>query len=249
MLLNTFIHSTDISLKINNLFCVGTFCRVQDNIMKAKIALVTVSGKAYYLIVNELKRKNLPFLSLTPGEAVPIEMEVVITTQDEMQLVNHKRLLVYEDGMIVESLVNEASKIAAGKEYFDKITVGIDPGDVVGIAVLADGKVIETANCFSVKETLDEIVGVLKGLENVRLAYVSVKVGDGVPSHKENLLRILDKALPSNVVLESVSEAGTNRCLSEAKHRRGLRDIVSAIQIAGRSGQRFPRRKTSESNC
>src|SRR5512136_3098715 len=105
------MHSTDISLKINNLFCVGTFCRAQDNVMKAKIALATVSGKAYYLIVNELKRKNLPFLSLIPGEAVPIEIEVVITTQDEMQLVNHKRLLVHREGMLVESLVNEASKI------------------------------------------------------------------------------------------------------------------------------------------
>jgi hypothetical protein len=243
------MHSTDISLKINNLFCVETFCRVQDNIMKAKIALATVSGKAYYLIVNELKRKNLPFLSLTPGEAVPIEVEVVITTQGEKELVSHKRLLVYENNMAVESLVNEATKIAAGKEYFDKITVGIDPGDVVGIAVLADGKVIVTANCFSIEETLDEIVYVLKAFENVHLTSVSVKVGDGVPIHKENLLRILDKALPPNVVLESVCEVGTNRCLTEAKHRRGLRDIVSAIQIAGRSGQRFQRRKTSESNC
>jgi hypothetical protein len=243
------MHSTDISLKINNLFCVGTFCRVQDNIMKAKIALATVSGKAFYLIVKELKRKNLPFLSLTPGEPVPIEIEVVMTTQDEMPLVNHNRLLVYKDGVSVETLVNEASKIAAGKECFDKVIVGVDPGDVVGIAVLADGKVIETTNCSSVKETLGEIVGVLKGLGNVRVASVSVKIGDGVPSQKENLLRTLDKALPPNVVLESVSEAGTNRCLSEAKHRRGLRDIVSAIQIAGRSGRRFPRRKTSESNC
>jgi hypothetical protein len=216
--------------------------------MKAKIALATVSGKAYYLIVNELKRKNLPFLSLIPGEPVPIEIEVVITTQDEVQLVNHNRLLVYKDGVSLETLVNEASKIAAGKEYFDKVIVGVDPGDVVGIAVLADGRVIETANCSSIKETLGEIVGVLKGLENVRVASVSVKIGDGVPSHKENLLRILDKALPPNVVLESVREAGTSRCLSEAKHRRGLRDIVSAIQIAGRSGQRFQRRRIDGSN-
>ena len=217
--------------------------------MKAKIALATVSGKAYYLIVNELKRRYLPFLSLIPGEPVPIEIEVVITTQDEVQLVNHNRLLVYKDGVSLETLVNEASKIAAGKEYFDKVTVGVDPGDIVGIAVLADGRVIETANCYSIKETLGEIVGVLKGLENVRVASVSVKIGDGVPSHKENLLLILDKALPPNVVLESVSEAGTSRCLSEAKHRRGLRDIVSAIQIAGRSGQRFQRRKIDGSNC
>jgi hypothetical protein len=216
--------------------------------MKAKIAVVTVSGKAYYLIVDELKRQNLPFLSLTPGEPVPVEVEVVITTQDEMQLVSHKRLLPYKDGDSVESLVTEASQIAAGKEHFEKVIVGVDPGNVVGVAVLADGRVIETANCFSFKETLNKIEGLLKGLENVHLASISVKVGDGVPSHKENLLRILDKALPPNVVLETVSEAGTSRCPNEAKHRRGLRDIVSAIQIAGRSGQKFPRRKASESN-
>jgi hypothetical protein len=47
--------------------------------------------------------------------------------------------------------------------------------------------------------------------------------------------------LPSNVVLESVSEVGTNRYLSQTKHRRGLRDIVSAIRIAGREGNRFER--------
>ena len=58
----------------------------------------------------------------------------------------------------------------------------------------------------------------------------------------------LDKALPPNVVLETVREAGTSRCPNEAKHRGGLRDIVSAIQIAGRNGQEFPRRKASESN-
>lgn len=216
--------------------------------MRAKIALATVSGKAYYLIANELKKKNLPFLSLTPWQVVPVEMEVVITTQSEKELIQHKRLLIYENGVTVESLVNEASKIAAGKEYFDKITVGVDPGNVVGIAVLADGSVIETANCFSIEETLDKILDVLNGLQKVDAPSVSVKVGDGVPSHKENLLRILDKALPSHVVLETVSEVGTNRCLSETKHRRGLRDIISAIQIARRSGQRFQRRKTSESD-
>jgi len=216
--------------------------------MKAKIAVVTVSGKAYYLIVDELRKKNLPFLSLTPGEPVPTEIEVVITTRDEMQLINHKRLLLYKENDSTESIVKQASQIAAGKEYFEKVVVGVDPGDVVGIAMLADGRVIETANCFSFNETLNKIEALLKGFKNIHLASISVKVGDGVPSRKENLLRILDKALPSNVVLESVSEAGTSSCLSEAKHRRGLRDIISAIHIAGRAGQRFPRRKTCESN-
>ena len=216
--------------------------------MKAKIAVVTVCGKDYYLVVGELKRRNTSFLSLTPYEPVPIEIEVVITTEKEKPLIKHQRILTFQQGMQPETLVNEALKIIQGKEFFEKVTIGVDPGEVFGLAVLADGKVVETGNCFSIEETLGKIRDVVRELESTHVASISVKIGDGVPRCKEKLLRMLDEALPSKVSLESVSEAGTNRSLNEAKHRRGLRDIVSAIQIAGRSGYRFRRRKTDESD-
>jgi hypothetical protein len=54
--------------------------------------------------------------------------------------------------------------------------------------------------------------------------------------------------LPPQVVLQVVSEAGTNRALNHNKHRRGLRDIASAIRIAGRAGHVYPRRKTLEAD-
>jgi len=216
--------------------------------MKEKVAVVTVSGKAYYLIVNELKKKDIPFVSLTPNEPIPIEIKAVITTEKEKHLVKHEKMLAFKEGMEPELLVNEALKIIRGKESFERIVIGVDPGEIFGLAVLADGKVIETDNCFSVEETLGKIEGILKNLAGSPAVSISVKIGDGVPECKERLLQILDKALPSAVVLESVSEAGTSRSLNEAKHRRGLRDIVSAIQIAGRSGYRFQRRKTDESN-
>jgi len=216
--------------------------------MKAKIAVATVSGKAYYLIVNELKRRNMSFLSLTPNDSIPIEIKVVITTEKEQPLINHEKILVYQDGMEPEALINEALQILQGKEYYEKIVVGVDPGEVFGLAVLADGRAIETGNCFSVEETLNKIQNLLKNLAKTPVTSISVKVGNGVLEYKEKLLQVLDDALPSNVTLESVSEAGTDRFLSENKHRRGLRDIVSAIRIAGRNGQIFPRRKTNESN-
>ncbi|MEM2971852.1 MAG: hypothetical protein QW270_05465 [Candidatus Bathyarchaeia archaeon] len=216
--------------------------------MKARIAIATVSGKAYYLIVNELKRRNIPFLSLTPKDPIPIEVKVVITTKEEKHLINHEKILVYQDSIEPETLVNEALQIIQGKDYYEKIVIGIDPGEVFGLAVLADGKVVETGNCYSVNETLNKVEKTLKSFGKSQMTFTSVKVGDGTPLYKEKLLRALDKALPSNVILESVSEAGTDRYLSEAGHRRGLRDIVSAIRIAGRNGQVFPRRNKNESN-
>jgi hypothetical protein len=214
--------------------------------MKAKVAVATVSGKAYFLIVNELRERNMAFLSLIPGDSVPTEVKVVITTEKEKYLVNHERVLVYDSETEPDTVVNEAVKILQGKESYEKIVIGIDPGEVFGLAVIADGKVNETENCFSIQEVLNKIKNITKDVD-VSSTGVSVKIGNGVPAYKD-LLETLDSALPPEVILEVVSEAGTNRHINENKHRRGLRDIVSAIRIAGRVGYIHARRKTDESN-
>ncbi|MEM3041561.1 MAG: hypothetical protein QXG97_06020, partial [Nitrososphaerota archaeon] len=63
--------------------------------MKEKIAVATVSGKAYYRLVKELKERNLLFLSLVPGEPVSSSINVVITTEKERNLINHPNILTY----------------------------------------------------------------------------------------------------------------------------------------------------------
>jgi hypothetical protein len=214
--------------------------------MKAKIAVATVSGKAYYLIVNELKRRDVPFISLTPHQQVPIEIKVVITTEKERPLISHENVLTFKDGEDPQVLVNQALQQIEGKDLYEKVVIGVDPGEVLGLAVLADGKVIKTGNCFSIKETVDEIENIVESLKSVKVSTITVKVGDGIPECKEKLLKALDVRLPPTVELESVGEAGTDRYISEAKHRRGIRDIVSAIKIAKRNGQKFARERPSD---
>ena len=215
--------------------------------MKAKVAVATVSGKAYFLLVNELKEKNIPFLSLVPGDPVPAEAKVVITTAQEKRLINHERILVYDGKTEPSTLINEAVRLLEGKESYEKIVIGVDPGEVFGLAVIADGKVNETENCFSPKEVLNAIESIIKGVD-VASTKVSVKIGNGVPVYKE-LLAVLDSTLPPQVVLEVVGEAGTNRAFKADKHRRGLRDIASAIRIAGRNGYVCARGKVNEADC
>ena len=214
--------------------------------MKAEVAVATISGKAYFLIVNKLRERNIAFISLIPGEPVPTEVKVVITTDHEKHRINHEKILVYDGETDSDTVVNEVTKILQGKEVYEKIVIGIDPGEVLGLAVIADGKVIETENCFSIQEALNKIRNTIKNVD-FSLTAVSIKIGKGVPAYKD-LLEALDLALPLEVVLEVVSEAGTNRALNENKHRRGLRDIASAIRIAGRVGYIYSRRKTVEAN-
>ena len=214
--------------------------------MKAKVAVATISGKAYFLVVNKLRERDMAFLSLIPGETVPTEVKVVITTEKERHLINHEKILVYDSETEPDTVVNEALKILRGKESYEKIVIGIDPGEVFGLAVTADGRVYETENCFSIQEVLNKIRNIIKNVGSPSTV-VSIKIGNGVPTYKD-LLETLDSALPPQVVLEVVSEAGTNRPLNENKHRRGLRDMASAIRIAGRVGYIYPRRQTGESN-
>jgi hypothetical protein len=214
--------------------------------MKAEVAVATVSGKAYFLIVDKLKERNIAFISLIPGEPVPTEVKVVITTYQEKHRINHEKILVYDGKTDSDTVANEVMKILQGKEVYEKIVIGIDPGKVFGLAVIADGKVIETENCYSIHEVLNKIRNTIKNVDFSSTA-VSIKIGKGVPTYKD-LLEAFDLALPLEVVLEVVSEAGTNRALNDNKHRRGLRDIASAIRIAGRVGYIYSRRKTVDAN-
>jgi len=215
--------------------------------MKAKVAVATVSGKAYFLIVNELKEKNIDFLSIVPGEPVPAEAKVVITTEKEKPLITHEKVLVYDVVMEPSGVVNEAVKVLEGKESYEKIVIGIDPGDVTGLAVVADGKVNQSKACLNIQEVMNEVNVIIKNV-SLAVSRVSVKIGNGVPVYKE-ILAALDSALPPEVILEVVSEAGTDRPANKGKHRRGLRDIASAIRIAGRVGYVCPRGKADEAEC
>jgi predicted RNase H-like nuclease (RuvC/YqgF family) len=132
--------------------------------MKAKVAVVTVSGKEYFLIVCELKKENLPFLSLVPGQIIPAEAKVVITTEKESSLIDHERILVFGKDSDIAEIVRDAKRIVEGKEIFEHIAIGIDPGQVLGVAVVADGKVIETTDCFSIREASEYVKRAIKGV-------------------------------------------------------------------------------------
>lgn len=211
--------------------------------MKAKIALATVSGRAYYELVRELKSRRVGFLSLVPQEEIPFYIKAVITTEEERDLISHPNVLVFNDEIGAEAVVDEAIRAAKGKQSYDKVVIGVDPGKTFGLAVLVDGKVLETVACSSLEETVNTA---LKTLDRMPAVTSMVRIGDGVPSYTKRLLRSLDETLPKEIVIETVSEAGTSNFMRETTHRRGSRDAMSAIKIAERRGVAFRRRPSNE---
>ena len=207
--------------------------------MKAKIAVATVSGRAYYQLVTELNRKRLPFLSLKPWDPIPLHIKVVLTTREESHQVSHPQILIFEQKSNPETVVDEAILIVQGKQGYEKVVVGVDPGKTYGIAILGDNKVLATLTSSNIEEASHLVVDSLKRFPaEVKV----VRVGNGPPEYTQTLLNSLDKDLPEETLVEIVSEAGTSRLTNKSVNRRMLRDAVSAIKIAGRNGRVFPRK-------
>lgn len=218
---------------------------IDDFNMEAKIAVATVSGKAYYVIVNELKARRIDFLSLTPRETVPLNVQVVITTEAEREHIKHPKVLIYRESGNPSAIVDEAIKLSEGKKEFETLVVGVDPGKTFGIAVMNDGNVLNTTTCSSIAETVNTIARIFS---NQQAAVRILKVGNWAPSYTAELLPVLDSALPKDVTIEIVREAGTSRFIGQTAHKRGLKHAMAAIKIAERRGQLYTRKDMEETH-
>ena len=135
--------------------------------MKTKIAIATVDGRAYYKLVNELQRKKLPFLSLKPWDLVPFDIKTVITTKEESKHISHPKILLFEEGSNPEFVVDEALLVAQDKQSYQKIVIGVDPGNSCGVAIIGDNKILETLTALNIENAAHLIIDSLKRFQQI----------------------------------------------------------------------------------
>ncbi|MBS7656740.1 MAG: hypothetical protein QXI71_00575 [Candidatus Bathyarchaeia archaeon] len=206
--------------------------------MSQKIAVATVSGKAYYLLVNELKQRKLSFLSCLPQKPISPSVQVVITTANERHLVDHPNVLVFDPESDPSDVVTRALQVIQNKTAYKEVTVGIDPGKNFGVAVLGDGKVIKKMQILSLEKTVDTV---LMELKKTPSQTKHVKIGNGIPELAEEIAARLDLSLPRDVSIEIVSEAGTSTLRGDG-FRKKVTDADSATEIGRKNGTMKPRR-------
>lgn len=197
---------------------------------RARIAVATVLGRAYYKIVNELKSRDIPFLSLIPGESIPPSIKVVITTENEASLIDHPRVLIYDVETDPSRVVDEALRIIMDKSLYEELIIGVDPGKTFGIAILADGKILRRERGLSMERAIALILSEL-GRNPSRIR--KVRIGRGVPDLAEEIVRRLKGSLPEGVAIEIVDEGGTST-IKDKGFKRKLSDADSAARIASK---------------
>lgn len=196
--------------------------------MRQKIAVATVSGKAYYWLVNELNKRRIPFLSVVPGESIPPSIKVVITTKEEREKIDHPSVLIYDPKEKPSAIIDEAVRIIKGKKIYEELVVGIDPGKNFGVAVLGDGNVLEKKGQLTLEMAIDMA---LTALKRHPAKMRRIKIGDGVPEMAEEVASRLQIAVPEDTVIEIVSEAGTSSVKGKGSGKK-ISDADAAINIA-----------------
>lgn len=189
--------------------------------MEKVIGLLTTDFRLYHDLVKALKRRDLTFMSLSFGDPIPPNVGVVITSEEELENVDFEHKVACVD---IGMAIAESTRILKGKERFEDLIIGIDPGAKPGIAVVGDGTVLETRGASSPEEVAELTKQVVACYP---ADFVGLRIGHGDPTNRN---RIINSLSPQEYDIEIVNERGTTQ-------RSDTPDQEAAIGIAFMRGR------------
>lgn len=185
------------------------------------IGILTQDFRVYYELIKGLKKRDLPFVSLSFDEPIPLNIGVIITTEEEKNGIDFPRLVFAEED--VDLTIDIARRTLKGKEKCKILIIGIDPGKRPGLAVIGDGEILSTAQVSS-PEKVKEIVS--RAIRSYPADETVVRIGHGDTTHRNRIINSLSKF---GLKIEISDETRTTR-ISDTP------DIDAAIDIALKSG-------------
>jgi hypothetical protein len=165
-------------------------------------------------------------------------VRVIITTDRSESTIQARGVVTFEEGFDPRRAVEEALLLLLGKARFRDLMIGIDPGKQTGLAVLGDGVVLETGTYAEVLDLVDQVARLFSIFPSERAV---VKIGRGAEEYSKALKSALSSRLPPAVEIQTVEEAGTTTDNIPPEGEGLSRNIVSAIRIALRQGEKAER--------
>lgn len=161
-----------------------------------RIAVRTDDFRLSFHLMRELKRRKCEFVMLAPDDKWD---GILLTSPEEVM-----------DGEIpateetLEISVERAIQASRGFESAVQLVFGVDPGPRPGIAWLADGIVVGSAQLEEINGVADHIIGLSSAVKHQRMC---VKVGDGAPLIRD---RIINQLILRGIETLQVSEYRTS---------------------------------------
>lgn len=199
----------------------------------AVLGVQTQDFDLYHDLVNALKRRQVPFLSLVEEQEIPPEVGAILSTPGDAPTLSDCPVVVYDPGdgeapdasvvyHTLEAAVDAALRHLEGQIEFRDVVVGVDPGERPGVAILGDGQVLTT---FRGASPEDVAPAVEERLLDLASDTVTVRVGHGDATKRD---RIINAILEAGLAVEQVDETQTSPPSYKPNRER---DITAAKRI------------------
>jgi hypothetical protein len=180
---------------------------------------------------------DLRFDSLSPEQAAESNAKIIITTKDEAEIVRRKDVLLDTELDKYPILLKaKVLRSIMGSYHDDQLTIGIDPGNRIGISIIYLHNEIDSVVESSLNSTIQLISILLAGIRSKKKI---VRIGDGNINMAKQIASMIKMRFGDLVDIEIVDERGTSLPQNTDTNRRGIRDKSSARTIALRRGKSF----------
>ncbi len=180
-----------------------------------RLGIYTHNLRFYYNMLGELRRWELPVVSLKAGTDSPKDVPVIFSSRNDLLFFPNQ----IRGDIPIEMIRHVLPKIL-GEGLFGQIIIGIDPGPKPGVAVLADNILLE-AREFVEMHLLREFVNQVK--EHYEYEDILLRIGHGDKPNRDKIVNVL---LPVGIRIIIVNEEGTS--MPHQTHD----NIISAARIA-----------------
>ena len=103
-----------------------------------KIGVYTNNFSLYHDLLEVLKRRKIPYISLSSKKNISNKIGVIITSHDELHNIKLKKVIAADIYDNLDQVVDIAIQTIVGKDLYSRLIIGIDPGEKPGIALIAD---------------------------------------------------------------------------------------------------------------
>jgi hypothetical protein len=191
------------------------------------IGVYTKNFSLYYDLLKILKKRKIPYVSLTSIKQIPSKIGVILTSNNELHDVKSTKVIAADAYENIDKAIDLALQMLLGKDLYSKIYIGIDPGEYPGIAVVGDDVLLHKISL----ETPEKVANIVKRLLKEYPSYQTIiRIGHGSITIRN---RIINSLILLEIPIEIVDETKTS---STKQTNRPSRDSESAASIALMSG-------------
>ena len=201
--------------------------------MNKTVGVYTKNFTLYYDLLKGLRKRKIPYVSLSSINNIPSKIGVIITSNNELHDFKSAKVIAADAYENIDHAIDLALQMLKGKDLYSNIYIGIDPGEYPGIAVVGDDVLLYKISIENPEKVANIVKKLLKEYPSNQTI---IRIGHGSIIIRN---RIINSLISLEIPIEIVDETKTS---TKKQTSRPNRDSESAAAIAFMRGGKVQKR-------